>query len=213
MKLQLKEAVKLFENLGFSTAPRWSKERLERKIDGLPDVIDEDTDAGESQQLLDDLLICLDNEDEVVIQETETEVEEVPVLNESTEEEPEEEEPEEEEPEEEKVESTLRARIKTLEAEVEELSKALAKAKKSGSRKVKKRKKKVGVISTIIDFLNEATEENPITKEGLHKRLVEKFPDRSYAGMMATVSSQVPSRLISDKGLEVEKNENGFWIS
>ena len=108
----------------------------------------------------------------------------------------------------------LLAKIKELEAEVKRLKLKIWDRKKSSSngKPRKKGKKKVGVISSIVVLLKEATKEDPISKEGLHKRLVEKFPDRSYAGMMATISSQVPSRLISDKGLKIEKSKNGFWI-
>ena len=265
MKVSLETVIKLFVDLGFSTAPRWSIERLKRKIDGLPDVIDEDTDAGESQELLDDLLVALDNEDEIVILETEEAEDPKPkkkkkkavvVAEEEPEPEPEPEPEEEEEPEPEPEEEeepaavevpewmedrepeasfynmgkvpeaygveALRKLVESRSNEVIELMQKVAelkaeverlkKQKPSSNGKPKKKKKKTGVISSIIDLLNEATKENPISKEGLHKCLVEKFPDRSYAGMMATVSSQVPSRLISDKGLEVEKSANGFWI-
>ena len=107
MKVKMNDVIKLFVDLGFTTAPRWSLERLKRKVDGLPDVIDEDTDASESQALLDDLLVDLDNEDEIVILETEAEdpkpkkKKAVVVAEEEAEPEPEEEETEEEaEPEE-----------------------------------------------------------------------------------------------------------------
>lgn len=364
MKVKMNNVIKLFVDLGFTTAPRWSLERLKRKVEGLPDVIDEDTDAGESQSLLDDLLVDLDNEDEIVILETEEAEDPKPkkkkkkkkvvgvrdrVIRQMAEgikekeEEPEDEalkqaavslfkellpeeeeeyrewarenyqvhseinpvwhpavcqecelmneedaaaevvarkmneedaaaqepEPEEEEGEEwmldrepeasfqtpegaskselrkklemrsdevvklmgkveeltdkvkeleafldpadffKKEVAPLLAKIKDLEAEV----KRLRKQKSSDNGKPRKKgKKKVGVISAIIVLLKEATKDAPISKEGLHKRLVEKFPDRSYAGMMATISSQVPSRLISDKGLKIEKSKNGFWI-
>jgi len=61
--------IALFEALEFKTASKWNKARLLGKINGLPDVVDEDTDAGDNQELLDNLLDAVENETEITIED------------------------------------------------------------------------------------------------------------------------------------------------
>jgi hypothetical protein len=64
------------------------------------------------------------------------------------------------------------------------------------------KKESTGVIGSIIDLIKE----KPMTKEGLLKALVEKFPERIEAAMAKTVSVQLsgnPSRIEKEKGLKV----------
>lgn len=56
------ELVTLFEKLDFKTASKWNKARLENKIASLPELVDNDTDAEDSQELLDSLLNAIENE-------------------------------------------------------------------------------------------------------------------------------------------------------
>lgn len=87
--------------------------------------------------------------------------------------------------------------------------------------KSKKDKKKVkrdapgkgpGIIAEIIRLLKKATEKKPTTKKEVHAKLVEKFPDRNPDSMKHTVQVQIPYFLKNAKGLEVEKNDKGYWL-
>lgn len=70
-----------------------------------------------------------------------------------------------------------------------------------------------GVIATIIELLTAASAKNPLTKQALCDELAERFPDREPRAMMRTINCQVPSRLRSDKEIEVQKNDKGYWIN
>jgi hypothetical protein len=71
---------------------------------------------------------------------------------------------------------------------------------------------KVGVIDLIISRLKKASERKPVGKRDLLEDLKEKFPDRAAEGMMSTIHTQVPSTL-RKRGLDVRRNEKGFWIA
>lgn len=72
--------------------------------------------------------------------------------------------------------------------------------------------KKVGVIASIIEFLGKASAKKPLSKADLAEKLSEKFPDKEKNSMASTINVQVPNRIRKDKGIEVSKNENGYWI-
>lgn len=72
--------------------------------------------------------------------------------------------------------------------------------------------KRPGVIATIIELLKNATSKKPVTKDAMLKTLTKRFPDRGEDKMKATLSMQVPAGLRTEKGLEVSKNENGYWL-
>lgn len=62
LNVKRSELVTLFEKLDFKTASKWNKERLESKIANLPELVDDDTDAEGSQELLDSLLNAIEQE-------------------------------------------------------------------------------------------------------------------------------------------------------
>lgn len=89
-----------------------------------------------------------------------------------------------------------------------------AKDKKSkGKAKGEAPPKKVGVVQCIVDALTAATEQKPVTKKGILAKLVKKFPDRDEDGMETTINVQVPNRLKTEKGLNIVKNEKGYYIA
>lgn len=69
-----------------------------------------------------------------------------------------------------------------------------------------------GVIGTIIELLQKADENKPVSKDQILKELSKRFPDRDADGMKKTINIQLPTRIRKDKGFEVLKNENGYWI-
>lgn len=72
---------------------------------------------------------------------------------------------------------------------------------------------KPGIIDSIVEFLETATAEKPLTKDKIHDRLVKRFKDRNSESMWTTVNLQVPNKLRTDKGLNVQKNEKGYYIA
>lgn len=70
---------------------------------------------------------------------------------------------------------------------------------------------KPGVIDSIKEFLSEADEAHPIAKREIHRRLVERFPDRDPEAMRSTVDQQVPHKL-GIAGFVVKKNSAGYWL-
>jgi len=61
----------LFVALEMPMAAKWTEKRLMDKIKKLPEAVDEDTDAGEYQELLDELLEAVSEKDEIEITEDE----------------------------------------------------------------------------------------------------------------------------------------------
>jgi len=90
--------------------------------------------------------------------------------------------------------------------------KAKAKPAKDKPAKKAKEDKGPGVIASIVEFLKEATAKNPIDKKTILAKLVERFPERGEDAMKSTINIQVPSRLSKDKGLNIKKNEDGYFI-
>jgi hypothetical protein len=76
----------------------------------------------------------------------------------------------------------------------------------------KDKPKKVGVIASVLEFLSAASEESPISKDAIAEKLAERFPDRSIDSMKKTVAVQVPGRIKKEKGLDVQKNNDGYWV-
>lgn len=73
--------------------------------------------------------------------------------------------------------------------------------------------KKPGVIQAIINCLEGATEDKPVSKKSILKVLVKKFKDREESAMQTTINVQLPNRLKTEKGLNIQKNEKGYWIA
>lgn len=78
--------------------------------------------------------------------------------------------------------------------------------KKDGTRR------KAGTIQTLVEFLQEASEENPINKNDLCQKVLERLPNKTEKSVMSSIDSQVPTRLKQVKGIIVHKNKNGYWI-
>lgn len=70
----------------------------------------------------------------------------------------------------------------------------------------------VGIIASLIEWLQAASSGKPISKPQMLEKLEKRFPDRDSEGMKTTINIQVPSRITSDKGFKVKKNEKGYWI-
>jgi hypothetical protein len=69
-----------------------------------------------------------------------------------------------------------------------------------------------GVIASILKFLQSGTAKKPVTKEDVHQKLIKLFPDRDADSMWSTINIQIPNRLRVDRGVHVNRNENGYWV-
>jgi len=89
-------------------------------------------------------------------------------------------------------------------------------SKKGGGSPIKKaegKKPGVGVIGSIIEFLQKGSSKKPLTKEALLAKLADRFPDREEEAMRATINVQVPNRINREReGMQVCKNDKGYWI-
>lgn len=69
MKVKRSKLVALFQALDFKTADKWNKARLVGRIQGLKEVVDDDTDVGEHQELLDELLDAVEKDSDITIED------------------------------------------------------------------------------------------------------------------------------------------------
>lgn len=228
----------LFAQLDMPMAEKWSVKRLGDKIQKLPSVVDEDTDAGEYQELLDDILEAVENGTEIDITDGDDE-DEAPAKKSTKKKgakkapaakskskgkkaKPADDEDEEEEapPKKSKSKKSSTKSKKAAKAEADDdedddddepVKPKKGKVKKKADSKPKA-KKGPGVIATIIELLQAATKKKPITKDAIRDELVERFPERDGESMMRTINVQVPNRIKSDKGLTVVKTDKGYYI-
>lgn len=213
------EIVELLVSLGFKLAKKWNGEKILAKIKEQFPVLDKDTECS-NPALLAKLLKALDKDVEIVLDESEGEEaqeeaqEEKPAKKpakkakkeEKVEEEEEEADEQEDESEEEEEEEAKPAKGSKKKAKKPLPSDKAAKNKKAVE------KKGPGVIDHIIGCLKKATEKKPASKSDILAYVVDKLPDRDADKMQKTIAVQVPGRLIAQKGLDVQKNDKGFWI-
>lgn len=96
--------------------------------------------------------------------------------------------------------------------------KTATKAKETkGDKKGEKKKgiekaKGPGVIGSIAEFLEAASESKPVSKDDIVAKLSKRYPDREESSLRSTVNQQVPTKLRSGKGLNVLRGEGGYYI-
>lgn len=187
MKFLRSDIVELCEALGFKTAAKWPKPKMMTK---LKEIVDTAKDGGvelESEKLQGILgRLVVAKEFEVVASQEE--------LGEAAAEAP--------------------------EKEVEEVVEEAAEAEETEAPKKKGKKiekagdgKGPGVIGSIVEFLTAASEEKPISKDQILKKLEGRFPDRPAESMKRTINVQIPARIQKEKKVVVKKNDKGYWIA
>jgi hypothetical protein len=72
-----------------------------------------------------------------------------------------------------------------------------------------------GIIRSIIEFLQNATEDKPLTKQAILGKLTKRFPDRDPVKMAKTVAAQVPNRIKKAYKVQTEDTDSGkvYWIT
>ena len=92
-----------------------------------------------------------------------------------------------------------------------EKAKETEEKKKSDKNSPKKpTEKKVGVIVSIVEFI-EASGEKGITKKQIVEKIKKRFPERKEKSIQSTVNVQVPGRIRKDRGLNLVKDDEGRW--
>lgn len=188
MKVQKADAVKLFVALGFKAAVKWDDKKLTTQLNNMEAIVEEEGMDGvqnnaEQKKLLTTICKKLKNEEEI-----ELEVGKVKAAKPADEDE------------------------EGAETGGEGGDEEDGEKKKGKKAKKEKGPKAPGVISSIIEFLGKASAKKPLSKSDLADKLAERFPDKEKTSMASTINVQVPNRIRKDKGIEVSKNENGYWI-
>lgn len=226
-KVSVHDLQELLVSLGYKLANKWPQKRL---LETVRDKIAEHEEAEECSDpaLLKKLIKAVSKGVEIVLEEGGDEEEDetpkkAPKASKKKpapkdEEEDEEDEEEEDEESEEEEEAAPKAKGKKSKEPVTVPKKApKAKVEETAKAKTKSKKAEVakgpGVIATIVKIVEGATKTKPLTREDIFAKLVDAFPDRDAESMMATVKTQVPSRLTKDKGMTLEKNDKGaYWV-
>jgi hypothetical protein len=97
----------------------------------------------------------------------------------------------------------------------------VAKAAPEEAPKPKARKRKEGVVSTVIDCLLKGSERRPVTKDAIHQVLVERFgpgteADRDPRGMRNTLNgltSWIKEPAHVKRGIKLFRSAKGFWAT
>ncbi len=74
----------------------------------------------------------------------------------------------------------------------------------------KKKPKGPGVIATIEEFLRAS--KKGITREELAEKLTKRFPERAESALLSTVRTQVPGRMIKERGVKLVEKDGKFSV-
>lgn len=194
LKMKKETVVRVFEALGYKTAKNWEVERLEKKVNGLSELIKDSKHPDIEDSRTKKALTAILKADKVIIDKPETEkVQEVEKKTEKKE----------------SVDVPVDVPTQKKPTQKKKVSKKKSIAnKKTVEKTIKKISTKgPGVIATIIECLKK----RPTTREAILNVLVKRFPDRDKSKMETTVKCAVPSYLQRKMGLEVKENNNGSY--
>lgn len=211
--------VEIFESLGFSGAGKWKKERLHGRVLSLPkSMTDESLGDDDLDRLVQELIQCVKDGDEIEIVQDDEEAAEDVVKDES--ETPltkakkkgkKSKEPEYEDVEDDEEEATAEDDVVEEVAVTKKAKPAKTKPAKSKTKKDGPVKNKPGVITSIIEILQGTSKKNAVTIDDVVSQLIERFPDRPEKGMRSTVQTQVRYRL--PKQYNVQAADGRYWIA
>lgn len=211
--LSAEDAVQLLDALGFEGAGDLSEKKLTKAINTdlaklfkkNGDDLDKDTKKAVKQLLEADSIVIgeADEEEEEEKEDKKSKKKEKPAKKGKGKSKDED---DEEDEEEEKPKKKGKKSKKDDDEEEDEDDKKSKKKKKKGG------VEKVGIIDTIIEILEGASKDSPISQAAILKKLVKKFPDREEDAMKMTVRCQVGFQLRAKKGLNIMKTEDGYYI-
>lgn len=217
MKISQQQAVEILTQLGFTMAKVWKAPELQKKLAKLPVYVSGQDPEIEDEELLDLIeRIVAEIEEGGTITVSEDKKPAVATKKTTAKPKAEAEEPEEEEDEDEEEDEE--------EDEAPPPKKKGGKAVKPKKQVVSKKTKpqnqngqlrnRVGVVETIIDNLEKATEQKPLSREKMVEILKKKFPDRPEKGMKHTVYVQlaVPEYGLAKRGFKILSNPKGYFL-
>ena len=214
--VERKEIVPFFVALGFPAAGTWSRTRMLKRIETLNTTVDEDAVPDEHKALFAEIMDAIENKTKIELNQSEPTGKTRPVLKN----------PKKKKELAQKEENVDTDDTADSESDVVPVKK---KTSKKSSKKVppktkqpakKKVAKKQSVASsdrktitgTLRALLEKATKDKPITKVDMLAVLVKEFPDREEAKMRVTMNTLVPTDFRNLKGLNVQKEGDGFYI-
>ncbi len=235
MKVAQKEVAKLLVTMGVKVAGAMPVERLQKRLESLPKLAEDDEtpqpEDDEQKDLLKKLLKAIRKEEEI---ESVPTAKAEPEKTKAKAEEPDEDEApvkskkkaakEEDEEEEEAPKSKKKAAKEEEDEDEEPKSKKAKKAAKEedDDEKPAKKKKAVsrgpGIGKRIREIMEKTSEKKPMTKEGIVDILHEEFPDHNEKSLLKTVTGQV-SYFLRDTNkaqknpLDIRKNEKGYYVA
>ena len=189
MKIKDTTAIAILEALGYQTASKWDLSRLNKKMNNLPDLITDDIEIDDEKlmEVMDRVLDSIESGKEIIVAKKKKDKNKDKKKNKGK---------------------------KTDRATGKKVTKNKDKKKDKSKGKDKKKAKntgtsKPGVIASIIEIIEK---HGPISKASIVKRLAKRFPEREPERMAKTVGVQVPSRLRSDKSIEVVCEDGKYSI-
>lgn len=242
MNVKKSQICSLFTAMGFVTCATWDSAKLLKKAQRLPSIVEEDLKLGkEDKKTLTKLLAAIEAEEEIVIEaddapaaskpaKKKSKPAPAPAAEDSDDDDDSDEDAEDSDDDEDSDEDADDSDDDSDDDDEAPAAAKPAKKKKKETKPAAKpaatngKKKKgasggiksaggVGVIGSIVEFLKAGSAKKPVSKTELVEKLSARFPDRSPESMKATVNVQLPNRLRVDKELDVQKNDNGYWIA
>lgn len=211
MDIEFSSAVKLLQDVGFTHADKYSARDITARLRKLPNIVDENTIIASeaSDQLYEQLLMALASQDVVNVvnrpvvakrpQIEETLPDGTPVDDDA------------EVMDDDTQPASKRPAI-TKHKDKKKGKDKPADKPKAGKKQGPPKKEGGGVIASIIKLLLGANSKKPLSLDQITTALAKLFPEREKDAMAKTVKIQVSGRLAKEKGLNVKKNDKGFWI-
>ncbi len=210
------DALELLDLVGINVPKKATNDDLALNFDADLltefDNLDEDTEIDPSvQKLMTNAKKAIEGEWTIKVVDDQDDAESDEEESEEDEEAEVEDEEESEEDEEEEEEPAPKGKAGSKPAAKPPVKKAAS--EDGGGRGRQKGDKKVGIIQYIVQLLVTAgTKKQPIAKAKIHEALCRKFPERPADGMKNTVNMQVPTGLKTEKNVDVQSNDKGYWL-
>jgi len=203
MEIERTTAIRLLQDVGLTHADKYSMRELIHRVRRLPNVVDENTEVRtpESDALYERLLTALANQEPVnIVGREPVVVEEMPdgaPVEDANDDSEEQEAP----------------KPKSKDKKKQAAPAAKTPDKKPAAKKKAKGERGPGVIGTIVEILQGASQKKALTLDKIVDELAKRFPEREKKSMLSTVKVQISGRIQRERGLKVKHNDKGgYWI-
>lgn len=182
-KVTKNRVIKIFEALGFKTAPKWDVPRLEKKLIKLEGFIEGAKLDKKTQKRVNEILRIQKKGRKVIVFD-----------------------PDDEAAGKSRGQDVKDAQMRAASKKSEKKTTAKRKTDKAAGKKPKRKEpKKPGVIASILEFI----QGDPVSKKQLLSKLTKRFPDRPVDGMAKTIQAQLPNRMAKEKGIKIKVDGKG----